>query len=206
MIRFLNSKSKSPLPPFFKGGNSTAFSSERSSNGFLALPTAKAFMHEGLPCLSSPFEKGGSRGICLALFLLLSLLAAPAFSQKASDPAPLQFRDTVEETRFHDLVSELRCVMCQNQSLADSNAQIAVDLRREVLGLMREGRTDPEVRDFLVARYGEFVLYRPRVSGTTWLLWFGPLLFALGGAAVVWRLLRRGRNAPPPGDDETQEW
>ena len=206
MIRFWNRKSKSPLPPFFKGGNSTAFSSERGSDGFLDTPTAKAFVHEGLLCLSSPFEKGGPRGICLALFLLLSLLAAPAFAQKATDPAPLQFRDTAEETRFHDLVSELRCVMCQNQSLADSNAQIAVDLRREVLDLMREGRSDPEVRDFLVARYGEFVLYRPRVSGTTWLLWFGPLLFALGGGAVVWRLLRRGRNAPPPGDDETQEW
>ncbi len=244
MIGFSSNKSKSPLPPFFKGGNSTAFSSERDNDGFLDTPTAKAFVHEGLLCLSSPFEKGGlrgiclalflpwrknnsrppatsvqtaprlsspfekggPRGICLALFLLLSLLAAPAFAQKATDPAPLQFRDTVEETRFHDLVSELRCVMCQNQSLADSNAQIAVDLRREVLDLMREGRSDPEVRDFLVARYGEFVLYRPRVSGTTWLLWFGPLLFALGGGAVVWRLLRRGRNAPPPGDDETQEW
>ncbi len=206
MIGFSSNKSKSPLPPFSKGGNSTAFCSGRDNDGFLDTPTAKAFVHEGLLCLSSPFEKGGPRGICLALFLLLSLLAAPAFAQKATDPAPLQFRDNTEETRFHDLVSELRCVMCQNQSLADSNAQIAVDLRREVLDLMREGRSDPEVRDFLVARYGEFVLYRPRVSGTTWLLWFGPLLFALGGGAVVWRLLRRGRNAPPPGDDETQEW
>ncbi len=244
MIGFSSNKSKSPLPPFFKGGNSTALSNERGSDGFLDTPTAKAFVHEGLLCLSSPFEKGGPRGICLALFLLLrknntnspaasaqaalrlsspfgkggprgiclalflllGLLTAPAFAQKTTDSAPLQFNDTAEETRFHELVSELRCVMCQNQSLADSNAQIAVDLRREVLELMREGRSDPEVRDFLVARYGEFVLYRPRVSGTTWLLWFGPLLFALGGGVVVWRLLRRGRNAPPPGDDETQEW
>jgi cytochrome c-type biogenesis protein CcmH len=141
----------------------------------------------------------------ILLALLLAFAMAPAFAQKATDPAPLRFRDTAEETRFHDLVAELRCVMCQNQSLADSNAQIAVDLRHEVLGLMREGRSDPEVRDFLVARYGEFVLYRPRVSGTTWLLWFGPLLFAMGGGIVVWRLLRRSRNAPP-ADDETQEW
>lgn len=140
-----------------------------------------------------------------ALVLLLTLAAAPAFAQKASDPAPLQFRDNAEAQRFHDLVAELRCVMCQNQSLADSNAQIAVDLRHEVLGLMREGRSDAEVRDFLVARYGEFVLYRPRVSGTTWLLWFGPLLFALGGGVVVWRLLHREGKTPPPIDD-TQEW
>lgn len=140
-----------------------------------------------------------------ALVLLLTLAAAPAFAQKASDPAPLQFRDNAEEQRFHDLVAELRCVMCQNQSLADSNAQIAVDLRHEVLALMREGRSDAEVRDFLVARYGEFVLYRPRVSSTTWLLWFGPLLFALGGGVVVWRLLRRDGKTPPPIDD-TQEW
>jgi len=214
VIRFWNRKSKSPLPPFFKGGNSTAFFKMENNDGFFEIQKRRHFLHEsfaGLSSLfkarlSSPFEKGGPRGICLALFLLLSLLAAPTFAQKSTDPAPLQFRDTAEETRFHDLVSELRCVMCQNQSLADSNAQIAVDLRREVLDLMREGRSDPEVRDFLVARYGEFVLYRPRVSGTTWLLWFGPLLFALGGGVVVWRLLRRGRNAPPPGDDETQEW
>lgn len=141
----------------------------------------------------------------LVLLLLLVFATAPAFAQKASDPTPLQFRDTAEEQRFHDLVAELRCVMCQNQSLADSNAQIAVDLRHEVLALMREGRSDAEVRDFLVARYGEFVLYRPRVSGTTWLLWFGPLLFALGGGFVVWRLLRRDRKTPPPIDD-AQEW
>ena len=141
----------------------------------------------------------------LALVCLLTLAAASALAQKAADPAPLQFRDTAEEQRFHDLVAELRCVMCQNQSLADSNAQIAIDLRREVLDLMREGRSDADVRDFLVARYGEFVLYRPRVSGTTWLLWFGPLLFVLGGGFVVWRLLRRGGNAQPPAD-EAQEW
>ena len=141
----------------------------------------------------------------VALALLLTLAAASALAQKAADPAPLQFHNTGEERRFHDLVAELRCVMCQNQSLADSNAQIAIDLRREVLDLMREGRSDADVRDYLVARYGEFVLYRPRVSGTTWLLWFGPLLFVLGGGVVVWRLLRRGGNATPPVDD-AQEW
>ncbi len=141
----------------------------------------------------------------VAIALALMFAAATAFAQKVSDPAPLQFSDTMEEQRFHDMVAELRCVMCQNQSLADSNAQIAVDLRREVLALMREGRSDADIRDFLVARYGEFVLYRPRVGGATWLLWFGPLLFAIGGGAMVWRLLRRDGSAPPPVDD-AQEW
>lgn len=141
------------------------------------------------------------------LCALLLALAGGAFAQKKVDATPLQFRDAAEATRFHDLVAELRCVMCQNQSLADSNAQIAVDLRREVLDLMREGRSDQQIRDFLVARYGEFVLYRPRVSPTTWLLWFGPLLFVLGGGVVIRRLLRRDRTATPPvADDDTQEW
>lgn len=141
------------------------------------------------------------------LCALLLAVAGVAGAQKASDPAPLQFRDAAEAARFHDLVAELRCVMCQNQSLADSNAQIAVDLRREVLDLMRAGRSDQQIRDFLVARYGEFVLYRPRVSPTTWLLWFGPLLFVLAGGLVIRRLLRRDRAAAPPvADDDAQEW
>ena len=141
------------------------------------------------------------------LCALLLALAGGAFAQKKVDATPLQFRDTAEAARFHDLVAELRCVMCQNQSLADSNAQIAVDLRHEVLDLMREGRSDQQIRDFLVARYGEFVLYRPRVSPTTWLLWFGPLLFVLGGGVVIRHLLRRDRAATPPvAADDTQEW
>jgi len=141
------------------------------------------------------------------LCALLLAVVGVAMAQKAVDPTPLQFRDAAESERFHDLVVELRCVMCQNQSLADSNAQIAVDLRHEVLDLMRAGRSDQEIRDFLVARYGEFVLYRPRVSPTTWLLWFGPLLFVLGGGAVIWRLLRRDRTAAPPvADEDAQEW
>ncbi len=140
-----------------------------------------------------------------ALALLLVAVAAPLFAQ-ASDPTPLQFNDAAEEARFHKLTAELRCVMCQNQSLADSNAQIAHDLRREVLDLMREGRNDAEVKDFLVARYGEFVLYRPRVEGSTWLLWFGPALLLLVGGFVVARIVRRRANVAPGATDDGQEW
>ncbi len=145
------------------------------------------------------------------LALLASLLVLASFAAAAQaviDPAPLQFRDRAEEVRFHALVSELRCVMCQNQSLADSNAQIAHDLRREVLVLMREGKSDAEVEQFLVARYGEFVLYQPRVESKTWLLWFGPALLLLAGGFVVARVVRKhgaqdgGRVEP----DEDQEW
>lgn len=146
----------------------------------------------------------------LACGFLALCMAMPVAAQKATDPAPLQFENTVEEKRFHMLVAELRCVMCQNQSLADSDAQIAVDLRREVLSLMREGRSDTEIRDHLVARYGEFVLYRPRLHGATWLLWFGPLLFVLAGVVALAAVLRRSHAktaaVPAPGEDAEQEW
>jgi cytochrome c-type biogenesis protein CcmH len=137
--------------------------------------------------------------------LLLALATATAMAQ-TSDPAPLRFHDASEETRFHALVTELRCVMCQNQSLADSNAQIAHDLRREVLVLMRQGRSDAQIRDYLVARYGEFVLYEPRVEQKTWLLWFGPALLLLGGGFVVARVVRRHAGSDGVALDDTQEW
>ena len=141
---------------------------------------------------------------CL-LSLLLLFATAAAFAQ-VSDPAPLRFANTTEEQRFHALVTELRCVMCQNQSLADSNAQIAHDLRREVLTLMRQGKSDDDIRSYLVARYGEFVLYKPRIEATTWLLWFGPAVLLLAGGFLVARVVRRhGGNATVPVDD-AQEW
>ena len=144
----------------------------------------------------------------LALLLAFSaLFATPrVHAQVGSDVAPLQFHDAAEEKRFHALVAELRCVMCQNQSLADSNAQIAFDLRKEVLDLMREGRSDAEIKDFLVARYGEFVLYRPRMEATTWLLWLGPALLLLAGGFVVARIVRKRAGTSPVVDDDTQEW
>ena len=147
-----------------------------------------------------------------ALALLLSLAALlasmPAWAQanQQADAAPLQFRDAAEETRFHALATELRCVMCQNQSLADSNALIALELRREVLELMRAGQSDAQIKDFLVQRYGEFVLYKPRVEGRTWLLWLGPALVLLAGAVLVVVLVRRKSAQPLPRNDEPQEW
>jgi cytochrome c-type biogenesis protein CcmH len=160
-----------------------------------------------------PFEKGGQGGFALPPFLRSALLAlalaclhAPLFAQVAANTAPLQFRDAAEERRFHALAAELRCVMCQNQSLADSNAQIAHDLRAEVLQLMRQGRSDAEIKQFLVQRYGEFVLYRPQVEAGTWLLWFGPLLLVIAGGVVVVRIVRQRSRTPSSATDDTQEW
>lgn len=140
------------------------------------------------------------------LGLMLAFVAMTACAQVLTDPAPPRFNNAGEEQRFRALVTELRCVMCQNQTLADSNAQIAHDLRREVLVLMRQGKTDGEIRDYLVARYGEFVLYKPRVEARTWLLWFGPALLLLAGGVIVARVVRRhaGNTALPV--DDAQEW
>ncbi len=148
----------------------------------------------------------------LAAVLLALCLPLLATAQPMGDPAPLQYRDAAEEARFHKLSAELRCVQCQNQSLADSNAQIAHDLRREVLKLMQEGRSDAQIKQFLVERYGEFVLYRPRLGGGTLLLWLGPgLLLAAGTAVLVLHVRRRGRALPAASgtadaNQDEREW
>lgn len=140
------------------------------------------------------------------LLCIFTLLIAGHVLAQVSDPTPLKFSNAAEEARFNALTHELRCVMCQNQSLADSDAQIAHDLRREVLQLMQSGRSDAQIKSYLVERYGEFVLYRPQVQRNTWLLWFGPLLLLAGGALVVWRVVRRRSARALPGADDGQEW
>lgn len=137
------------------------------------------------------------------------LVLAPALGVAAplDETAPLQFRNAAEEARFHALTAELRCVQCQNQSVADSNAPIAHDVRRQVLALMQQGRSDADIQHYLVERYGEFVLYRPRVEPATWLLWFGPGLLLVGAAALLaaW-IRRRNRGQALHDDEEEQEW
>ncbi len=133
--------------------------------------------------------------VLIALFALL--MAATAF---AIDPLP--FADAAEEARFQHLVRELRCLVCQNQNLADSDAGLAKDLRAEVFELMRSGKDDAEIKSFLTDRYGDFVLYKPPVKPGTWLLWFGPLLMLAIGLLFARRQIRAREKSPAPADND----
>ena len=112
----------------------------------------------------------------------------------AKEAAPLA-QDEATEKRLVAISSELRCLVCQNESLSGSNAELANDLRREIRAQIKDGKTDGEIRDFMVSRYGDFVLYRPPLKATTLLLWFGPGLFFVGGLVALIRYLRRRNSA-----------
>ena len=128
-------------------------------------------------------------------FLLLVFLSAPIAAKEAAPAAA----DPVLEKRVMALAEELRCLVCQNQTLAESNAPLAEDLRNQVREKMRQGKSDAEVVGFLVERYGDFVLYRPPLKASTILLWFGPLLLLAVGFAVLLRRVRRRRQADDTG-------
>ncbi|BCG02531.1 cytochrome c (plasmid) [Paraburkholderia sp. PGU19] len=112
---------------------------------------------------------------------------------------PRDFADDSQRERYHELAVELRCPKCQNQSIAESDSPIANDLRGEIHRMLREGRSDEQIIDFMVARYGDFVLYDPPLSGRTALLWLGPAALLLAGGAIVAAIVatrRRSRPAP----------
>lgn len=117
----------------------------------------------------------------------LSLLLAFAFSSAAIDPDNLA--DPALQARYEIIIDELRCLVCQNQTIADSNAELAVDLRRQVRAMLETGSTDDEIRDYMVSRYGDFVLYRPPLAPRTLAVWFGPLILLILGAVVVARVV-----------------
>lgn len=136
--------------------------------------------------------------------LLLVAAATLSLNAQAKEAEPLA-EDPVVEQRLVHIAEELRCLVCQNESLAGSQADLAKDLRREVRGLIKEGKSDQEVKDFLVSRYGDFVLYRPQVKPTTYLLWGGPFILLVAGiAALVSYLRRRSRQVveTPLSDEE----
>ena len=112
----------------------------------------------------------------MKIWLTLICLALVALSAQSKEAAPLA-QNEATETRLVAISSELRCLVCQNESLSASNAELAQDLRREIRTLINDNKSDSEIMDFMVSRYGDFVRYRPPLKATTLLLWFGPLLF-----------------------------
>jgi cytochrome c-type biogenesis protein CcmH len=124
-------------------------------------------------------------------FVVAMVCAFAIGAPVAAKEAALEAADPALEARMVRITSELRCLVCQNQTIADSNASLAVDLRREARALIKEGKSDAEVVAYMTARYGDFVLYRPPLKATTMLLWFGPALMLGAGAAVLVLVLRR---------------
>lgn len=126
----------------------------------------------------------------LALCLLLGTAQAGVTLEA------FKFKTEAEEQHFKDLIEEIRCLVCQNQSLADSDAELAHDLRAEVYDMIQAGKSDEEIIEFLVARYGDFVLYKPPVKPSTYLLWFGPFVLLILAALLLMRSIRRQQNTP----------
>jgi cytochrome c-type biogenesis protein CcmH len=125
------------------------------------------------------------------------LLALTPFVAAANEAQPTE-SDPVSAARAVQLANELRCLVCQNQSIAESNAELAVDLRRQIRDQIAAGRSDDEIVDFMVTRYGDFVLYRPPFKAATLLLWLGPALLVLAGFWTLARALRARRQAQAP--------
>ena len=124
--------------------------------------------------------------------LLFLALACVAFVATAKDAQPAE--DPQIEQRMKALTQQLRCLVCQNETLADSQADLAEDLRREIREQMKAGKSDQEILAFLTQRYGDFVLYNPPVKATTYFLWFGPFVLLIAGTALLYRYLKRRRD------------
>ena len=144
--------------------------------------------------------------VLIAIFIFASFFGSTATNASSTTEAALA-ADPVAEKRLQGLSEELRCLVCQNQTIADSNAELAQDLRKEIRGMIKEGKTDKEIIDFMVVRYGDFVLYRPPVKGITLLLWGGPVALMLLGLFALIRYLRqratRIADDQPLSADET---
>ena len=131
------------------------------------------------------------------LLALLLLCLLPAFAMAQVQEEEQSSGDPVIEQRLAKLSHELRCLQCQNQTLAESPAGLAADLRREIREQMKAGKSDQEIITFLTARYGDFILYRPRVTYATYLLWFGPFVLLLAGLYVLFRYIKQRRDLIP---------
>ncbi|MEK9774726.1 MAG: cytochrome c-type biogenesis protein [Quisquiliibacterium sp.] len=139
---------------------------------------------------TSSARPGWWQVVTLALAIFVAVPAAANAQSGAADQSPQAAMSAQNQQRFKKLSEELRCLVCQNQTLADSNAGLALDLRRQVESLMNQGMDDAQIKDYLVQRYGDFVLYRPPVKASTLLLWFGPFCLLAAGLAI-WILVQR---------------
>lgn len=127
-------------------------------------------------------------------FKVLLVAATLVFASQLAAKEPLIFMNPEQEARYNELTLELRCLVCQNQNLADSDAPLAQDLRKEIYDMMQAGRSNEEIKTFMVDRYGDFVLYKPPVQGNTLALWLAPaVLLLLGGVVVVFIVRKRTR-------------
>lgn len=127
--------------------------------------------------------------------LLAAILALFGFQALAIDKEPA-FQDPVQQTRYERLSRELRCLVCRSETIADSNAQLAIDLRRQLRELMAAGKSDQEIIQYMTDRYGDYVLYKPPVAPRTWLLWAAPALLVIGGGIVAVIVISRKSKLP----------
>jgi cytochrome c-type biogenesis protein CcmH len=141
---------------------------------------------------------------CLSRCVLAVFLLFLSFGASSFEAQPMA-EDPLVEARLLEIAQELRCLVCQNESLAASRAELAEDLRREVRTLIKKGNTDQEIRDFLVSRYGDYVLYRPQVKPLTWGLWFGPALALLLGLWFLIGHIKQGLNNTAPSKHLSRE-
>lgn len=132
--------------------------------------------------------------------IFVLLVAAFLMSSAGAIDTDKRFDDPKMQARYEQLISEVRCLQCQNQSIKDSNVSLAADLRREIARMIEEGQSDEEIAEFLVVRYGEFALYRPRTTGKTLVLWIAPFLLVLLGVFALARVVKH-RISLPIGDD-----
>lgn len=136
----------------------------------------------------------------LALILATTLIAGPAIARVEVK----QFDSPEQEERYDKLVAELRCLVCQNQNLADSNSELAIDMRRKTYEMVKQDKSEKEIANFMVERYGNFVLYRPPLNSNTLLLWTGPFLILIIGLSLLARTVRKRRRAPADAIDKTE--
>ena len=139
------------------------------------------------------------------IVLFLFTVSLSAFAQKTDVQEPLVFANQQQQERFNKLTEELRCLVCQNQNLADSDAQLAHDLRAEVHEMLLAGKSDDEIKTFMVERYGDFVLYKPPVQKNTYLLWLAPLVLLLIGALILRVNIKKRTSLLESTPDEESE-